>query len=92
MDCDFCFSLEIVDRAADFVARNGPAFEERIRENERNNHKFSFLQLNDPYRPYYDTKVLEYKLGKLSDEVRIYRGGFGICDHPPSHPFSLSFE
>jgi splicing factor 3A subunit 1 len=50
-----------VDKTAAFVARNGPEFEARIQENERGNPKFSFLQLHDAYRKYYDLKVLEGK-------------------------------
>eukprot|EP00058_Branchiostoma_floridae_P000061 XP_002585549.1 hypothetical protein BRAFLDRAFT_90869 [Branchiostoma floridae] len=33
----------IVDKTASFVARNGPEFESRIRQNEINNPKFNFL-------------------------------------------------
>lgn len=51
----------IIDKTAQFVARNGPEFEYRILENERTNVKFSFLNLTDPYRPYYDKKVEEIR-------------------------------
>ena len=33
----------IVDKTASFVARNGPEFELRIKQNEINNPKFNFL-------------------------------------------------
>ena len=33
----------IVDKTASFVARNGPEFEQRIKQNEINNPKFNFL-------------------------------------------------
>jgi splicing factor 3A subunit 1 len=33
----------IVDKTATFVARNGPEFEQRIKQNEVNNPKFNFL-------------------------------------------------
>ena len=33
----------IVDKTASFVARNGPEFEQRIKQNEVNNPKFNFL-------------------------------------------------
>ena len=56
--------LAIIDKTASFVAKNGREFEERILENERKNPKFSFLGMQDPYRPYYDTKVMDYKLGR----------------------------
>ncbi|KAI0212588.1 Splicing factor 3A subunit 1 [Lamellibrachia satsuma] len=54
----------IVDKTASFVARNGPEFESRIRQNELNNPKFNFLSPNDPYHAYYQHKVKEFKEGK----------------------------
>jgi len=53
-----------VDKTADFVARNGIKFEERIRENEKNNPKFSFLQPTDPYHAYYQHRIKEIQEGK----------------------------
>lgn len=41
----------IIDKTAAAVAKNGPAFEVRIRESEKTNSKFSFLNPLDPYRP-----------------------------------------
>lgn len=63
----------IVDKTANFVARNGPSFEERIRENEKQNNKFCFLNPNDPYRPYYDAKVEEFKSGKGISSVNSHK-------------------
>ncbi|XP_042894743.1 splicing factor 3A subunit 1 [Parasteatoda tepidariorum] len=54
----------IVDKTASFVARNGPEFEARIRQNEINNKKFNFLNVGDPYNAYYQHKVKEFKEGK----------------------------
>ncbi|GAA6065223.1 splicing factor 3A subunit 1 [Tachysurus ichikawai] len=54
----------IVDKTASFVARNGPEFEARIRQNEINNPKFNFLNPSDPYHAYYRHKVNEFKEGK----------------------------
>ncbi|KAG8237922.1 hypothetical protein J437_LFUL017451 [Ladona fulva] len=54
----------IVDKTASFVARNGPEFEARIRQNELGNPKFNFLNAGDPYHAYYQHKVKEYKEGK----------------------------
>ena len=48
----------IIDKTATFVARNGPEFENRIRA-EQNSAKFSFLQPNDPFHPYYRAKLAE---------------------------------
>ncbi|KAF7280365.1 splicing factor 3a subunit 1 [Rhynchophorus ferrugineus] len=54
----------IVDKTASFVARNGPEFEARIRQNELGNPKFNFLNSGDPYHAYYQHKVNEFKEGK----------------------------
>lgn len=54
----------IVDKTANFVARNGPEFESRIRQNELGNPKFNFLNFGDPYHAYYQHKVKEFKEGK----------------------------
>lgn len=53
-----------MDKTASFVARNGPEFEHRIRQNEVNNPKFNFLNPADAYHAYYQHKVKEFKEGK----------------------------
>lgn len=47
----------IVDKTANFVARNGKEFEKRILLSEQNNPKFNFLKPADPYHAYYETRV-----------------------------------
>lgn len=59
----------IVDKTASFVARNGPEFEHRIRQNEVNNPKFNFLNPADAYHAYYQHKVKEFKEGKGQEPV-----------------------
>ncbi|XP_065371099.1 splicing factor 3A subunit 1 isoform X1 [Calliphora vicina] len=59
----------IVDKTASFVARNGPEFEARIRQNELGNPKFNFLSSGDPYHAYYRHKVNEFREGKGKDEL-----------------------
>ncbi|XP_015509972.1 splicing factor 3A subunit 1 [Neodiprion pinetum] len=59
----------IVDKTASFVARNGPEFESRIRQNELGNPKFNFLNFGDPYHAYYQHKVKEFKEGKAQEPV-----------------------
>ncbi|CAH0553305.1 unnamed protein product [Brassicogethes aeneus] len=54
----------IVDKTASFVARNGPEFEARIRQNELGNPKFNFLNSGDPYHAYYQHKVNDFREGK----------------------------
>eukprot|EP00208_Stichococcus_sp_RCC1054_P004291 CAMPEP_0206141514 /NCGR_PEP_ID=MMETSP1473-20131121/13203_1 /ASSEMBLY_ACC=CAM_ASM_001109 /TAXON_ID=1461547 /ORGANISM="Stichococcus sp, Strain RCC1054" /LENGTH=517 /DNA_ID=CAMNT_0053536115 /DNA_START=340 /DNA_END=1890 /DNA_ORIENTATION=- len=53
----------IVDKTAQFVAKNGVAFEKRIIESERENVKFNFLKTEDPYHAYYKYKVEEAQKG-----------------------------
>ena len=59
----------IVNKTASFVARNGPEFEQRIKQNEINNPKFNFLNFGDPYHAYYQHKVTELREGK-DDKVK----------------------
>jgi splicing factor 3A subunit 1 len=58
------YFIDIVDKTASFVARNGPEFESRIKHNEQNNAKFNFLSNGDPYHAYYEFKVKEFQEGK----------------------------
>ncbi|KAI9021180.1 Pre-mRNA splicing factor PRP21 like protein-domain-containing protein [Hyaloraphidium curvatum] len=55
----------VADKTASFVARNPPEFEDRIRENERANPKFSFLNPRDPYHAYYQMKLKRAREGKF---------------------------
>ncbi|KZZ86669.1 pre-mRNA splicing factor [Ascosphaera apis ARSEF 7405] len=54
----------IVEKTAGFVARNGPVFEDRVREKEKTNPKFSFLNPNDAYAPFYQWRLSEIKAGR----------------------------
>ncbi|KAK6085458.1 pre-mRNA splicing factor [Seiridium cupressi] len=54
----------ILEKTAGFVARNGIVFEDRIREKERSNPKFSFLSTADPYNSYYLWRLSEIKEGR----------------------------
>jgi len=50
----------VVDKTAQFVARNGKSFEERIMKSEEGmTAKFSFLKAFDPYHAYYEQKIRE---------------------------------
>ncbi|CAN1835963.1 Probable splicing factor 3A subunit 1 [Linum perenne] len=49
----------IVDKTAQFVAKNGPEFEKRIMAHNANNAKFNFLNSNDPYHAYYQHRLSE---------------------------------
>ncbi|KAF5295974.1 hypothetical protein FQA39_LY12746 [Lamprigera yunnana] len=59
--------VDIVDKTASFVARNGPEFEARIRQNELGNPKFNFLNTGDPYHSYYQHKVNDFREGKTQE-------------------------
>ncbi|KAI0548480.1 Pre-mRNA splicing factor PRP21 like protein-domain-containing protein [Xylaria curta] len=54
----------ILEKTAGFVARNGLSFEDRLREKEKNNPKFSFLNNSDPYNPFYLWRLSEIKEGR----------------------------
>ncbi|ORZ40894.1 Pre-mRNA splicing factor PRP21 like protein-domain-containing protein, partial [Catenaria anguillulae PL171] len=56
----------IADKTAGFVAKNGPQLEGVIREREVNNARFCFLNPADPYHPYYQWKLSEYRSGRAS--------------------------
>ncbi|XP_057982982.1 probable splicing factor 3A subunit 1 [Malania oleifera] len=51
----------IVDKTAQFVAKNGPEFEKRIIVNNAGNAKFNFLNASDPYHAYYQHRLSEFR-------------------------------
>ena len=54
----------IIEKTAGYVARSGNVFEDRIREKERLNPKFSFLSLNDAYNAFYAWRLNEVREGR----------------------------
>ncbi|EXJ65671.1 uncharacterized protein A1O5_11198 [Cladophialophora psammophila CBS 110553] len=54
----------IVEKTAGYVARNGPVFEDRIRDKEQANPKFSFLSPHDAYAPFYQWRLSEVRSGR----------------------------
>jgi Surp module protein len=42
-----------ISKTASFVRKNGKPFEDKIKEREKGNPKFTFLFTTDPYHPYY---------------------------------------
>ena len=54
----------IVEKTAGYVARNGLVFEDRIREKEKHNPKFSFLSPNDAYSAFYAWRLEEVREGR----------------------------
>ena len=54
----------IVEKTAGYVARNGTVFEDRIRDKEQANPKFSFLTPHDAYAPFYQWRLSEIRSGR----------------------------
>ena len=54
----------VVEKTAGYVARNGAVFEDRIREKEKHNPKFSFLSQKDAYSPFYLWRLEEVRAGR----------------------------
>jgi splicing factor 3A subunit 1 len=54
----------IVEKTAGYVARNGVVFEDRMREKEKHNPKFSFLSANDAYSAFYAWRLDEVRAGR----------------------------
>ena len=54
----------IIERTAGYVARNGPVFEDRIRDKEAGNSKFAFLIPADAYAPFYQWRLSEVRSGR----------------------------
>ena len=50
---------KLVDKTASLVANYGDGIEEKMKEEP--NPSFSFLKEGDPYRKYYEQKILDYK-------------------------------
>ncbi|XP_052784621.1 splicing factor 3A subunit 1-like [Mya arenaria] len=82
----------IVDKTASFVARNGPEFESRIRQNEQNNSKFNFLNPADPYHAYYQHKVKEFREGKGKEPQMPKGQGLGLSTIKPQEVAKLIQE
>ncbi|CAE6411549.1 unnamed protein product [Rhizoctonia solani] len=61
----------IIDRTASFVARssNPVQFEDKIRESQRNEPKFSFLNSADPYHAYYRHRIQKVEEGEDEPEA-----------------------
>ncbi|RAL10568.1 putative pre-mRNA splicing factor [Aspergillus homomorphus CBS 101889] len=75
----------IVEKTAGYVARNGPVFEDRVREKERNNPKFSFLNPEDAYGPFYQWRLVEIREGR-GTAVSAGRAGESGAASEPAKP------
>lgn len=85
----------IVEKTAGYVARNGPVFEDRIRDKEQGNPKFSFLSPGDAYAAFYEWRLSEVRQGRNAD-LSGKLGGSGSAapvkpkgpEPPPEYQFS----
>lgn len=55
----------MIEKTAGYVARNGVAFEQRVKAREVKNDKFQFLLDKDPYNGYYRHILQQIKEGKF---------------------------
>lgn len=65
----YCLNLDtelrnIIDKLAQFVARNGPEFEQMTKNKQKGNSKFQFL-FGGEYYNYYQYKVTTEQAGKV---------------------------
>ncbi|KAH8107210.1 Pre-mRNA splicing factor PRP21 like protein-domain-containing protein [Cristinia sonorae] len=60
----------VIDRTADYVAKsaNPSQFEDKIRESQRQDPKFSFLNPADPYHAYYRHRIGKATRGEIDEE------------------------
>ncbi|RDW63868.1 hypothetical protein BP5796_10370 [Coleophoma crateriformis] len=76
----------ILEKTAGYVARNGIVFEDRIREKERLNPKFSFLSTNDAYNAYYLWRLSEIKEGRGTAVAAGRAGEVAVEEEKPQGP------
>ena len=56
-----------ISKTASFVRKNGKVFEDKIKEREKGNPKFTFLFTSDPYHPYYVSLLEDPFFSEKSD-------------------------
>eukprot|EP01121_Diplochlamys_sp_Union-15-3_P022121 TRINITY_DN9320_c0_g1_i1.p1 TRINITY_DN9320_c0_g1~~TRINITY_DN9320_c0_g1_i1.p1 ORF type:complete len:683 (-),score=164.86 TRINITY_DN9320_c0_g1_i1:23-2071(-) len=54
----------IIDKTAEFVARNGANFEAKIKKHEVDNPRFAFLKVGNPHYAYYQQKVRDIRIAE----------------------------
>eukprot|EP01126_Amoeba_proteus_P064518 TRINITY_DN9052_c0_g1_i2.p1 TRINITY_DN9052_c0_g1~~TRINITY_DN9052_c0_g1_i2.p1 ORF type:complete len:761 (+),score=229.99 TRINITY_DN9052_c0_g1_i2:930-3212(+) len=55
----------IIDKTANWVARNGEAFEKKIIAGQKQNPQFGFLRVGNPFFAYYQQKIREIRREEL---------------------------
>ncbi|KAJ3693312.1 hypothetical protein LUZ60_008792 [Juncus effusus] len=59
----------IVEKTAQFVAKNGPEFERRIVASNAGNPKFKFMTPSDPFHDFYQHRIAEHKIQMESESA-----------------------
>lgn len=59
--------MNIIDKLAQFVARNGKEFEQMTLEKQTNNSRFNFLRPGEEFYDYYQYKVMENRRNPMSE-------------------------
>lgn len=84
----------ILEKTAGYVARNGAIFEDRIRDKESQNPKFSFLNPADAYHAFYQWRLDEVKSGRGTDVAagRVGESAAVEAEKPKGPPKPPDFE
>lgn len=78
---------QTIDKTVVYIQKNGETFEERLRNNEGSNQKFTFLQEGDEFNGYYQWK-LGRKGGTVVESKKPVKGG---AEDKESKPRGLNF-
>ncbi|PHH84661.1 hypothetical protein CDD83_1586 [Cordyceps sp. RAO-2017] len=86
----------VLEKTAGYVVRNGIVFEDRVRDKESTNPKFSFVNPSDAYYPFYQWRLSEIKAGR-GTEIASGRPGEGQMSAPekpkgPTAPPEFQFS
>ncbi|CEJ91454.1 hypothetical protein VHEMI07164 [[Torrubiella] hemipterigena] len=76
----------ILEKTAGYVARNGAVFEDRIRDKEQGNPKFSFLHPTDAYHEFYTWRLTEIRAGRGTDVAAGRAGEAAPAPEKPKGP------
>lgn len=75
----------IIDKLAEFVARNGAEFEQMTKIKQQNNTKFAFLQPGSEFNSYYQYRLMEERRSLIGEWItsiisdRLQRRPFQEC-------------
>lgn len=79
----------VVDKTAQWVARNGKSFEQRILSSEEGkSSKFNFMKPGDPYNAYYEHRIRQFEEGKGEEpaekKAKVEDGASALVDEAAS--------